>query len=124
MARWIAATAETQVGEFEFYVWGMRNDAYGHMPKSVYNKWFTHVCDLLARAATDSDRAIDLDALSRTIIALGDGFSLHDQIMGQSSIVDDAEPVIGALAIALDNGAFRARVAAPTSSAQPATSSA
>src|SRR5690242_18834350 len=52
MAKWVAATAATQVGEFEFYLWGIRNETYGHMPKSVYNKWFSHVRDLLALAAT------------------------------------------------------------------------
>lgn len=107
MVKWIAATADTQVGEFEFYLWGMRSEGYGHMPKNVYEKWFSRVCELLQQAAVDTDEGIDLEAVSRTIVALGDGFSLRDQIKGESTIVGDIAPVVDALAIALDNGGFR-----------------
>jgi AcrR family transcriptional regulator len=110
VARWIATTGAIQVGEFEFYVWGMRSETHGDMPKRVYTKWLTHVRTLLETAATDADAGIDLDAVSRTILALGDGFSLHDQILRQSAVIDNVESVVMALSIALDNGAFRVSV--------------
>lgn len=117
MARWIAATGATQVGEFEFYVWGMRSDTYGDMPKRVYHKWFSRIQSLLETACADADAGIDLDALTRTILALGDGFSMHDQILRQADVTENFRSVTSALTIALDNGGFRAPVTAAKSSA-------
>ncbi|MGH3645108.1 MAG: TetR/AcrR family transcriptional regulator [Mycobacterium sp.] len=107
LAGWIIETKASQIGEFEFYSWAMRSDKHQDIPQRVYTKWINGVRNLLELAATGDDDTLDLDMISRTIIAMADGFNLQDGLLHESRISDNIGIVTEALITAIDHGRFR-----------------
>jgi AcrR family transcriptional regulator len=107
LAAWIIETKASQIGEFEFYSWAMRSQNNEDIPQRVYTKWIDGVRKLLERAATDDDDNLDLDTISRAIIAVADGFNLQDGLLRETRISDNTEIMVDVLTTAIDHGRFR-----------------
>jgi AcrR family transcriptional regulator len=106
-AEWTSMNKTAQMGEFEFYISGLRGDAGDKLGRqNVYHGWIRRVSDLLATARADSDPQVDLPDLARAILALLDGFSLQDRLLGEDRIVANARVATQLLTTAIDNGVY------------------
>ncbi len=110
-SEFVAESNEAQIGEFEFYAWAMRSPERHRASKGVYALWISRLAGYLTLACAgtddDLDRDIDVEALSRAILAITDGFSLQVQFAGERRLAANMDRAAAALVAAVEAGVYR-----------------
>lgn len=105
-AVWATETYDDQLAQYEVYIWAIRSENYrGIAPKS-YQEWVDLVVSLLGVARGVDEPAHDLDALARMVLAVVDGFTVQDQLLGEQRFVEHAELAARVLVRSIEAGDF------------------
>lgn len=76
-AEWMERAPEVQQAQWELTFWALRNPGSRHLPNTVYRHYLDSCTQLLNDAATEQERAVDLETIARQIIALLDGHGIQ-----------------------------------------------
>lgn len=105
---WIKTSRVDQLVEYELHLWAHRHPEFSDLPSESYRTWLDFVRRLLILANGDQHEncAIDIENLTRTVLALIDGLNLQLQLYGDLSIDASLMTVTRALRKSVENGDF------------------
>jgi AcrR family transcriptional regulator len=101
-AEWMIANRNMQQAQFELLHWALRSPASRHLPDVAYRVYIDATAELLRKARRDDEAGIDLEMLSRRIVALMDGHGLQWLAMNDDGFAGAIDDAIAEVQSALD----------------------